>query len=145
RRLRWLHRVVRGRRPRGGPPDRRVRHPAAPPQGLLRRTVRRARVLRRDRIRAPPPACATVDRLSLRHPDRMEMMKLSDLDLPSDARILGDPDRAVGGVSQDSRQAAAGDLWAALPGARVHGASFAAEVLGRGVDAVLTDARGLDL
>ena len=73
------------------------------------------------------------------------MMKLSDLDLPSDARILGDADRAAGGVSQDSRQAAAGDLWAALPGARVHGASFAAEVLGRGVDAVLTDARGLDL
>src|SRR5690606_10818498 len=86
-----------------------------------------------------------VDRFSLRHPDRMEMMKLSDLDLPADARILGDADRAVAGVSQDSRQAAAGDLWAALPGARVHGASFAAEVLGRGVDAVLTDARGLAL
>lgn len=73
------------------------------------------------------------------------MMKLSDLDLPSAARILGDPDRAVDGVSQDSRQAAAGDLWAALPGARVHGAEFAADVLARGVRAVLTDTRGLGL
>ena len=73
------------------------------------------------------------------------MMKLSDLDLPSAARILGDPDRVVDGVSQDSRQAAAGDLWAALPGARVHGAQFAADVLARGVRAVLTDTRGLDL
>src|SRR5699024_6753481 len=75
----------------------------------------------------------------------MEMMRLSDLRLPPAARIIGETDRAVSGVSQDSRSAAAGDLWAALPGARVHGATFAPDVLGRGVRAVLTDAAGLSI
>ncbi|GAA4508146.1 UDP-N-acetylmuramoyl-L-alanyl-D-glutamate--2,6-diaminopimelate ligase [Brevibacterium yomogidense] len=70
-------------------------------------------------------------------------MRLSDLRLPPTARIIGEADRAVSGVSQDSRSATAGDLWAALPGARVHGATFAPDVLGRGVGAVLTDDEGL--
>ncbi len=73
------------------------------------------------------------------------MMRLTDLRLPLTARIVGDATREVDGVSQDSRSAAPGDLWAALPGARVHGASFAAEVMGRGIDAVLTDAAGLKI
>ncbi|MGO1450788.1 MAG: UDP-N-acetylmuramoyl-L-alanyl-D-glutamate--2,6-diaminopimelate ligase [Brevibacterium yomogidense] len=73
------------------------------------------------------------------------MMRLSDLHLPLTTRIVGDATRVVDGVSQDSRSAAPGDLWAALPGARVHGASFAAEVLGRGITAVLTDAAGLEM
>ena len=72
------------------------------------------------------------------------MMRLSDLRLPLTARIVGDATRGIDGVSQDSRSAAPGDLWAALPGARVHGAAFAAEVLGRGIDAVLTDVAGLE-
>jgi len=72
------------------------------------------------------------------------MMRLTDLRLPLTARIVGDASRVVTGVSQDSRSAAPGDLWAALPGSRVHGASFAAEVLARGVDAVLTDSAGLE-
>lgn len=71
------------------------------------------------------------------------MMRLSDLRLPPTARIIGETGRAVSGVSQDSRSATAGDLWAALPGARVHGATFAPDVLGRGVGAVLTDDEGL--
>lgn len=72
------------------------------------------------------------------------MMKISDLVLPSAVRVLGDADRTLTGVSQDSRQAEPGLLWAALPGARVHGAQFAAEVVGRGVAALLTDAAGLE-
>lgn len=73
------------------------------------------------------------------------MMRLSDLRLPPTSRIIGGDSRDVSGVSQDSRSAAAGDLWAALPGARVHGAVFAGEVLARGVGAVLTDEAGLEL
>ncbi len=46
------------------------------------------------------------------------------------------------GVTSDSRNVAAGDLYAALPGARHHGASFAAAAAGAGAVAVLTDAAG---
>lgn len=70
-------------------------------------------------------------------------MRLSHLRLPPAARLLGQGDPELVGVSHDSRTAGPGDLWAALPGARVHGAEFAAEVLARGVPAVLTDEAGL--
>lgn len=66
--------------------------------------------------------------------------------LPSaDATIIGDPDLEVTGVSHDSRTVAAGQLYAALPGGNVHGASFAVDVVGKGVRAILTDSRGWDI
>ncbi len=60
------------------------------------------------------------------------------------------PDAAAGdvevtGVTLDSRQVMPGDLYAALPGARFHGASFAAQAREAGAVAVLTDGQGAAL
>ncbi len=48
-------------------------------------------------------------------------------------------------MSLGSRRVLPGDLYAALPGARAHGASYAAEAVARGAVAVLTDAEGAAL
>ncbi len=52
---------------------------------------------------------------------------------------------AVSGVTLDSRAVCPGDLYAALPGFNVHGASFAGDSLAAGAVAVLTDPRGAAL
>ncbi len=51
-------------------------------------------------------------------------------------------DATVTGVTLDSRAVLPGDLYAALPGARAHGADFAPSALAAGAAAVLTDAAG---
>lgn len=51
-------------------------------------------------------------------------------------------DVPVTGVTLDSRAVLPGDLWCALPGARAHGAEFAAQAAGLGAVAALTDADG---
>lgn len=51
----------------------------------------------------------------------------------------------VTGVCLDSRSVVPGDLYAALPGANVHGASFVDGAAERGARAVLTDASGAEL
>ena len=56
-----------------------------------------------------------------------------------------DPRVFVTGVSLDSRAIRPGDLYAALPGANVHGADFVTTALGRGAVAVLTDLGGASL
>jgi UDP-N-acetylmuramoyl-L-alanyl-D-glutamate--2,6-diaminopimelate ligase len=48
----------------------------------------------------------------------------------------------VSGVTLDSRAVCPGDLYAALPGARVHGAAYCAEAVAAGAVAVLTDPDG---
>lgn len=48
------------------------------------------------------------------------------------------------GVTHDSRAVQPGDLYAALPGSRAHGADFAVDVVGLGAVAVLTDEAGLE-
>ncbi|KAB2343099.1 UDP-N-acetylmuramoyl-L-alanyl-D-glutamate--2,6-diaminopimelate ligase [Actinomadura rudentiformis] len=50
----------------------------------------------------------------------------------------------VTGITHDSRAVLRGDLYVALPGARVHGAEFAAQAAEAGAAAVLTDAAGRD-
>jgi UDP-N-acetylmuramoyl-L-alanyl-D-glutamate--2,6-diaminopimelate ligase len=55
----------------------------------------------------------------------------------------GDLDVGVHGVSLDSRRVTAGDLYAALPGARAHGADHWAQARDAGAVAVLTDPDGL--
>ncbi|MEO6790617.1 MAG: UDP-N-acetylmuramoyl-L-alanyl-D-glutamate--2,6-diaminopimelate ligase [Ornithinibacter sp.] len=62
------------------------------------------------------------------------------LDLPAPAS-----DVVVTGVTLDSRAVLPGDLYAALPGARAHGAQFAAGAAASGAVAVLTDGAGSDL
>jgi len=51
----------------------------------------------------------------------------------------------VTGVTLDSRAIRPGDLYAALPGANVHGASFVGAAIGLGAVAVLTDPEGAAL
>lgn len=71
------------------------------------------------------------------------------LSLAAAARLAGGtaPSRAVDitGVCVDSRQLRPGDLYAALPGARAHGAKFAGDAERSGAVAVLTDAEGAGL
>ena len=49
---------------------------------------------------------------------------------------------SVAGATLDSRAVQPGDLYAALPGGRAHGADFVAQAVSRGATAVLTDPAG---
>ena len=75
------------------------------------------------------------------HPVGADLTALAAL---SGARVIGD-DRTVVGATLRAQHAAPGELFAALPGARVHGARFAAEAVAAGAVAVLTDDEGLRL
>ncbi|WP_213572536.1 UDP-N-acetylmuramoyl-L-alanyl-D-glutamate--2,6-diaminopimelate ligase [Rhodococcus sp. USK13] len=55
------------------------------------------------------------------------------------AVLFGTGEEVVTGISQDSRLVRPGDLYAALPGQRWHGAAFAAEAVSRGAVAMLSD------
>ena len=57
----------------------------------------------------------------------------------------GSTDVQVTGLSLSSQRIVPGDLYAALPGARAHGASYAAQAVAGGAVAVLTDAAGASL
>ncbi|WP_344385301.1 UDP-N-acetylmuramoyl-L-alanyl-D-glutamate--2,6-diaminopimelate ligase [Streptomyces thermolineatus] len=79
-------------------------------------------------------------------PDRVRPKPLAEL-----ARRLGTPvpagaadDAAATGITHDSRAVRPGDVYAALPGARFHGADFAAQAAGNGAVAVLTDKAGAE-
>src|SRR5689334_25246475 len=48
----------------------------------------------------------------------------------------------LSGLTLDSRSVEPGDLYVALPGARVHGAAFCADAVAAGAVAVLTDPDG---
>ncbi|MEV4632932.1 UDP-N-acetylmuramoyl-L-alanyl-D-glutamate--2,6-diaminopimelate ligase [Rhodococcus coprophilus] len=67
----------------------------------------------------------------------------AELSSVGDAPPAGDT--AVTGIDLRAQGIRPGDVFAALPGARAHGASFAADALERGAVAVLTDAAGRDL
>ncbi len=74
-------------------------------------------------------------------PERVTAFPLADLaaalgvDAPANAQVTG--------ITHDSRAVRPGDLYAALPGARAHGADFAAQAADLGAVAVLTDPAGL--
>jgi UDP-N-acetylmuramoyl-L-alanyl-D-glutamate--2,6-diaminopimelate ligase len=80
---------------------------------------------------------------SLPRPRHVRPVPLAEL-----SALAGAPDpggeRAVTGITHDSRAVRPGDVYAALPGARFHGADFAAQAVGLGAVAVLTDAAGTD-
>ena len=59
--------------------------------------------------------------------------------------VHGDLGADVSGVSLSTARVRPGDLYAALPGTRAHGATFAGQALDAGAVAVLTDRAGLDL
>ena len=58
---------------------------------------------------------------------------------------LAPADAHLTGVTLRSQSVQPGDLYAALPGAKTHGAAFAAQAVAAGAVAVLTDPHGLDL
>ncbi|WP_234434405.1 UDP-N-acetylmuramoyl-L-alanyl-D-glutamate--2,6-diaminopimelate ligase [Streptomyces sp. NRRL F-5126] len=87
------------------------------------------------------PAPAPETRPGPPRPARVEPTPLDGL-----ARLL-DGTRAAGegavtGITHDSRAVRPGDVYAALPGARLHGADFAAQAAELGAAAVLTDPAG---
>jgi UDP-N-acetylmuramoyl-L-alanyl-D-glutamate--2,6-diaminopimelate ligase len=61
----------------------------------------------------------------------------------AEVEVDGDPGLWLHGVTLDSRRVTPGDLYAALPGARVHGADHWAQARDAGAVAVLTDPDGL--
>ncbi len=73
------------------------------------------------------------------------MMRFSQLLPIAPGTLHGDPETEVTGVFHDSRAVSPGQLYAALPGANVHGAKFAPELIRSGVDAILTDDAGWQL
>ncbi|MFG2889555.1 UDP-N-acetylmuramoyl-L-alanyl-D-glutamate--2,6-diaminopimelate ligase [Streptomyces sp. NPDC048248] len=79
-------------------------------------------------------------------PERVRPTPLADL-----AEQLGTPapagsasDVSVTGITHDSRAVRPGDVYAALPGARLHGADFVAQAADLGAAAILTDPSGAD-
>ncbi|MEU5130154.1 UDP-N-acetylmuramoyl-L-alanyl-D-glutamate--2,6-diaminopimelate ligase [Streptomyces mobaraensis NBRC 13819 = DSM 40847] len=56
----------------------------------------------------------------------------------------GAPEAGVTGITHDSRAVRPGDLYAALPGARFHGAAFSEQAAKLGAAAVLTDPAGAE-
>jgi UDP-N-acetylmuramoyl-L-alanyl-D-glutamate--2,6-diaminopimelate ligase len=57
-------------------------------------------------------------------------------------RVPEGPDVMITGITHDSRQVRKGDLYAALPGAKLHGAALVAQAAEAGAVAVLTDLTG---
>jgi UDP-N-acetylmuramoyl-L-alanyl-D-glutamate--2,6-diaminopimelate ligase len=56
------------------------------------------------------------------------------------ARLVGDGDREIAGITHDSRQVRTGMVFAALPGMRSHGCEFLGAAVEAGAAAVLSDA-----
>ncbi|WP_125775301.1 UDP-N-acetylmuramoyl-L-alanyl-D-glutamate--2,6-diaminopimelate ligase [Antribacter gilvus] len=59
--------------------------------------------------------------------------------------VVPESDALVSCVASDNRVVVDGDLFVALPGARAHGAQYAADAVARGAAAILTDARGAEI
>ncbi len=76
-------------------------------------------------------------------PERVSATPLAEL---ADQLGLTAPEGAaeVTGITHDSRAVRPGDLYAALPGARAHGADFVTQAVGLGATAVLTDPAGTE-
>ncbi|MFC6062361.1 UDP-N-acetylmuramoyl-L-alanyl-D-glutamate--2,6-diaminopimelate ligase [Streptomyces ochraceiscleroticus] len=76
-------------------------------------------------------------------PEHVRAIPLADL-----AHQLGTAvptaEAAVTGITHDSRAVRPGDIYAALPGARFHGADFAAQAVELGAAAILTDPGGTE-
>ena len=87
------------------------------------------------------------DNLARTRPARPEATPLTDLAAWLDAHALGfrstgDLSVPVTGVSLSSQRILPGDVYAALPGSRVHGIRFAADAVAAGAVALLTDEVG---
>ncbi|MEU2791951.1 UDP-N-acetylmuramoyl-L-alanyl-D-glutamate--2,6-diaminopimelate ligase [Streptomyces sp. NPDC007100] len=75
-------------------------------------------------------------------PERVRATPLADLAEQLGTSVPAAADVAVTGITHDSRAVRPGDVYAALPGARFHGADFANQAADLGAAAVLTDPAG---
>ena len=76
-------------------------------------------------------------------PDKTDGVTIRELVARFDVRLLrGNPDTRLSGVELASSQVRPGDLFAALPGAKSHGAQYVLDAIERGAHAVLTDDAG---
>lgn len=92
-------------------------------------------------VNAPEKAVVPV------RPRGIAPVPLSTLVARADARLLVDDPAAetfVSGATLRAQQVLPGDLFAALPGARAHGADYADQAIAAGATAVLTDAAGAE-
>ena len=93
----------------------------------------------------PNPQTSPLEESEQPRPRTTPSVTLGELAAAAGAELLGAEDSGrirITGFTHDSRQARPGDLYAAMPGASVHGAEFAAAVAGAGAAAVLTDRAG---
>ncbi|NKQ57211.1 UDP-N-acetylmuramoyl-L-alanyl-D-glutamate--2,6-diaminopimelate ligase [Amycolatopsis sp. K13G38] len=80
-------------------------------------------------------------------PERTDPVPLTTLAARADARLITElhaTEPAVTGATLRAQHVLPGDLFAALPGARAHGADFAAQAIAAGAAAVLTDEAGAE-
>ncbi|WP_435859513.1 UDP-N-acetylmuramoyl-L-alanyl-D-glutamate--2,6-diaminopimelate ligase [Streptomyces tanashiensis] len=75
-------------------------------------------------------------------PEQARPTPLGDLAAQLGADVPGTAE--ISGITHDSRAVRPGDLYAALPGARTHGADFVAQAAGLGAAAILTDPAGAE-
>lgn len=76
-------------------------------------------------------------------PSHVEPVALTELAALAGARIVSsDPDPTVTGTTLRAQHVRSGDLFAALPGTRAHGADYADAAVASGAVAVLTDEAG---
>lgn len=95
--------------------------------------------------RRPVPDSPVKAAIAPPRPRRIEPVPLTTLVARADARLIADvhdPEPVVTGATLRAQHVLPGDLFAALPGARAHGADFAAEAIAAGAAAVLTDDEG---
>lgn len=79
-------------------------------------------------------------------PARVEPVSIADLTEAFDLTIVNDvPGASMTGISMNTNDLRAGDLFVAMPGLKTHGAKFAAKAVELGAVAILTDEEGLAL
>ncbi|WP_443054738.1 UDP-N-acetylmuramoyl-L-alanyl-D-glutamate--2,6-diaminopimelate ligase [Streptomyces sp. NBC_00691] len=78
-------------------------------------------------------------------PPRPEQARPTPLgDLAAQLGVDAPGTAEISGITHDSRAVRPGDVYAALPGARAHGADFVAQAAGLGAAAILTDPTGAE-
>ena len=83
--------------------------------------------------------------MSLTRPTHPISTPLGDVASRVGGELSGGADVAITGLSLSSQRTEPGDLYAALPGTRAHGATYVADAVAAGAVAVLTDPAGRDL